>query len=689
MFSILENITSQSEQMSACMEVLDQQSQHIASSLFDSNRMFSREITGHIATALGQLFSRLERHNEEEHRRTREAVAERVAQRSPRQRNQPHSRNKTSAPEIVANVEMLDVSYNEESKIRATVQVEILKALKYEKMTARYESVADAHPNTFNWAYEDPRQDQLPWLNFSKWLKTGKGVYWISGKPGSGKSTLMKHIFDDERTRRYLHQWASHTQHPHPPLCLATFFFWNSGTSEQRSQVGMLRALLFQVLEHHPDLIPVVLPATWSKLYSKLQSGHPFVWTESWSLRELIIAFRLLLKQTKMPVKLCLFIDGLDEFEGDHEELVELFQQLANSNSSNLKACLSSRPWVLFKDSFENCPKLQLQNLTYHDISSFAKDRFYANSAFTKLASRNPNLAKSLLNEVVGKADGVFLWVAIVVKQLLLGVRNLDSIPDLWQRLNTLPRDLEPLYEHLQAQIEPCYIPWASKVFQIFRVVRELGSTPFPKLARNSDQRFASTSTGSISIWELYLATDESLDTHTVGAISKDAMGFECERTVVHLTARCACFLEIVPTIRHQKDQRPGSDFTIQYLHRTARDFLEERRRWANLVAHTECTEFNPYVSLLKSCHLDLHWIFRNNSSAHSWQTAASNAMIYASYADQHTISHHTQILVLDDINNIITSNTDCHAPWGTQLDRELVSPASLSRDSTAQYSTS
>jgi hypothetical protein len=148
--------------MSAFVELLDQQSQHIASSLFDSNRMFSREITGRIATALSQLFSRLEMHNEEQHRRTREAVAERVAQRSPCQRNQPHSMNKASSPEIVANVEMLDVSHNEESKIRATVQAEILTALKYEKMTTRYETVADAHPNTFNWAYEDPRQDQLP-----------------------------------------------------------------------------------------------------------------------------------------------------------------------------------------------------------------------------------------------------------------------------------------------------------------------------------------------------------------------------------------------------------------------------------------------------------------------------------------------------------------------------------------------
>ena len=47
--------------------------------------------------------------------------------------------------------------------------------------------------------------------------------------------------------------------------------------------------------------------------------------------------------------------------------------------------------------------------------------------------------------------------------------------------------------------------------------------------------------------------------------------------------------------------------------------------------------------------------------------------MIYASYADQHTVSHRAQMLMLDDINNIIASNTDRHAPWYNQLYKFLV----------------
>lgn len=32
------------------------------------------------------------------------------------------------------------------------------------------------------------------WNDFVAWLEEGDGLYWIAGKAGSGKSTLMKYI---------------------------------------------------------------------------------------------------------------------------------------------------------------------------------------------------------------------------------------------------------------------------------------------------------------------------------------------------------------------------------------------------------------------------------------------------------------------------------------------------------------
>lgn len=159
---------------------------------------------------------------------------------------------------------MFSVYKAEELELRTAIQVRILEGLQYPTMTNRYEKILDAHPETFEWAFRETKSGNLPWSSLPNWLRSSGGVYWISGKAGSGKSCLMKQIFDEPRTRRYLEKWAG----KEAPMCLATFFFWNSGTPEQKSQIGFLRAILFQVLEQHPDLIPITFPDLWAEMYS-------------------------------------------------------------------------------------------------------------------------------------------------------------------------------------------------------------------------------------------------------------------------------------------------------------------------------------------------------------------------------------------------------------------------------------
>lgn len=70
-----------------------------------------------------------------------------------------------------------------------------------------------------------------------------------------------------------------------------------------------------------------------------------------------------------MPLKLCLFIDELDEYEGDENEIAELFREI--SQLPNVKCCVSSRPHLAFLDEFAGCPGLRLEDLTYPDIERF------------------------------------------------------------------------------------------------------------------------------------------------------------------------------------------------------------------------------------------------------------------------------------------------------------------------------
>jgi hypothetical protein len=369
------------------------------------------------------------------------------------------------------------VSENEERLLRANVRRHILDNLGYPVMPSRYESVVEAHPLTFEWAFQESTIRKSPGDSLATWLKTGNGLYWISGKPGSGKSTLMKHIFDDDRTQLYLENWAQSDTSTPRRLVIATFFFWNSGTLEQRSQIGMLRSVLFQVLDQVPELLPTIFPSLWSRQYGKWVANETRVWSEGWTLRALMDALRRLIVQKVTPLKLFFLIDGLDEFDGDHEILAELFNEIISSSGRDgdisVKACVSSRPWVVFKEHFAGCSMLEVQNLTFNDIEIFVKERFWGNSAFKALAEREPEAVIQLIKEIVVKAEGVFLWVHIVVRELLRGFRNRDSVPDLWKRLQAFPKDLEPLYRQIMSQIDPIYLVWASKAFQVLRAVRE------------------------------------------------------------------------------------------------------------------------------------------------------------------------------------------------------------------------
>jgi hypothetical protein len=54
----------------------------------------------------------------------------------------------------------------------------------------RESSIADAHSRTFEWSIHPPTSEVV-WDDLGRWLRSGRDMYWIHGKPGSGKSTLM------------------------------------------------------------------------------------------------------------------------------------------------------------------------------------------------------------------------------------------------------------------------------------------------------------------------------------------------------------------------------------------------------------------------------------------------------------------------------------------------------------------
>ena len=143
---------------------------------------------------------------------------------------------------------------------------DVKRSLFFADITSRQEQVAnefDGIDNSYEWIFSEPSrsasdsddqseetQKEPHWDSFSEWLRTGNSVYWINGKAGSGKSTLMNYVCNHEKKEEYLKQWSANKR-----LLTPTFFFWNAGTRQQKSIEGLFRSLIYQMLIECPSLI--------------------------------------------------------------------------------------------------------------------------------------------------------------------------------------------------------------------------------------------------------------------------------------------------------------------------------------------------------------------------------------------------------------------------------------------------
>lgn len=165
-----------------------------------------------------------------------------------------------------------------------------------------------------------------------------------------------------------------------------------------------------------------------------------------------------------MGCKICLSIDGLDEYDGDHAQLVNVICRMGASDS--IKICASSRPWLEFSDAFEQSEwNLYLLELTHDDIRKYVRDELTSDSRFSRLQQRNKAAADELGLEITDRAHGVFLWVFLAVRSLLRGLHNEDKISDLQKRLQELTSDLRGYFDRMFASIEDVYKERTARLF--------------------------------------------------------------------------------------------------------------------------------------------------------------------------------------------------------------------------------
>ncbi|EWZ47128.1 hypothetical protein FOCG_11116 [Fusarium oxysporum f. sp. radicis-lycopersici 26381] len=268
----------------------------------------------------------------------------------------------------------------------------------------------------------------------------------IIGPSYSGKSTLMKYIVHHVSTIAHLSHWAGKS-----PVLFIYFYFWEATTQPlQYTQEGLLRTLLWQSFKTRPELIPVVAPHRWTAMFALHGLGGS---SPEWTLDELEETFRNLASLNGSSFNLTMFIDGLDEFDGEPEALVGWVKRAVEK--FGIKACVGSRPWTAFADGFEQHPSLTMQHLTASDIEAYVDGHFNTSPAFKQWQAISVKETEKLRQQFLIKADGVFLWVYVVVKDLMSALARGKSLKELHAILDALPVDVIKMYTKIYENLDP------------------------------------------------------------------------------------------------------------------------------------------------------------------------------------------------------------------------------------------
>jgi hypothetical protein len=432
-------------------------------------------------------------------------------------------------------------------------QQKVLNSLHFTQIEAWQDRVRNAHVKTFRWILKPASIKKDHGDDFLRWIESrdeSNGIFWVRGKAGSGKSTLLRYLDDNVCDTESFSKWAGDLEG-----LKANCFFWNSGTKMQRSMPGLLRCLLYQLLQERPELISrVVSTHRWEDATRDAAKK----WSEA-ELRETLLKLANALSNS---ARILLIVDGLDEFEGSDQqrsEMVALFKTL--TRTGNVKACLSSRPWNIYLEELEAYPKLCLEVLTYDDIRNYVHARLELSDKFQRLKKIYPEAGTITVSPIVQKARGVFLWVVLVVEELLRGLRDGDSLVKLQQTIEEIPADLDEYFMRMLQSIPLHYRREASALLQIkrFQASRpDIESLPLMTLAYFDNLRpdFVLQPGFEVFDWS---------DNETGKYI------FDCLRR--RLNSRCMGLLEI----HHDSfDRQTGLHLTakVEFLHRTVRDFL-------------------------------------------------------------------------------------------------------------------
>ncbi|KEY71726.1 hypothetical protein S7711_02953 [Stachybotrys chartarum IBT 7711] len=444
------------------------------------------------------------------------------------------------------------------------------------------------NPGSPNLRNEMEVTDRL-WMKFVQWLQqpTSGSPFWLQGKPGSGKSTVMKYIADHPATLHHLDHWR-------PGAQLISHYFWKIGSKGQNSMQGLLATLIYSILSKNRTLIDKIYNTpSWN--YESKET--PF----DWSLGEMEELFLTLLPEIPKPI--CVFIDGLDETcdaDGPAKLLDFVFRLV---QIDHIKVCVSSRAEWPFVQRLRHARKLLVQDLTLPDMRVYVRKRLHRPM---ERSGMSPKFNAMILDVLTHKSSGVFLWLELATRSIMSGMEKGDSESEIRARLDALPIALEALYQDMWARLNDDILVYRARAAEYFRL--SMLNTP-PFIVNPRSRKLTEHLSGNIHSFMLR----RGLNTGKALAEVDQRWPYfreHAERTADDIRKRCAGLLEVDDFSGHDVHPNWWLWCQVRFFHRTAHDFLAETDFGQDLLNSSKATVtnselFNPeqYIFLAKIAH--------------------------------------------------------------------------------------
>ncbi|KAK5072101.1 hypothetical protein LTR51_006586 [Lithohypha guttulata] len=290
-------------------------------------------------------------------------------------------------------------------------------------MDARQHNIATAMPKTCIWLFRHNAFKQ--WTDDDEISQHG-GFLWIKGKPGCGKSTIMKGAL----------AWANKQKPKRNWITVSYFFNARAPDALEKSALGLYQSLVHQILQVAPQFV-----SDFEDMFSWKAVDDTMVYTTTE-----LQGFLLQVARNPERPSLCVFIDALDEGDDkDVRALIAFLEELTDDTDSMpaLRVCLSSRhyPHITIKRGLSLVVEKQRDH--DHDIEIYVRKKLFI--------ADDANIG-DLHVAVYRKSASIFLWVVLVVPILNHMYDRGKNISDMMRYLESLPKDLEGLFAEILAR---------------------------------------------------------------------------------------------------------------------------------------------------------------------------------------------------------------------------------------------